>query len=164
MNYLTSATGTTGTASTNIVFSTSPTLLTPTIIDLIGSNIYPSVDSTTAIQILKADAATAVITVDTTNSMVGFGTTTPSAYVTIKGGTTTIAPLKLTSGTNLTTAEAGAVEFNGTNLFFSPIVATRHSVLTTPAANVVSPTAPNRTLTVVVDGVTYYIAAKTTND
>jgi hypothetical protein len=32
------------------------------------------------------------------------------------------------------------------------------------AANVVSPTSPNRTLTVVVAGTTYYIAAKTTND
>jgi hypothetical protein len=31
LNYLTSATGTTGTASTNIVFSTSPTLVTPAI-------------------------------------------------------------------------------------------------------------------------------------
>jgi len=31
LNYLTSATGTTGTASTNIVFSTSPTLVTPTL-------------------------------------------------------------------------------------------------------------------------------------
>lgn len=31
-------------------------------------------------------------------------------------------------------------------------------------ANVVSPTSPNRTLTVTIGGVTYYIAAKTTND
>ena len=31
-------------------------------------------------------------------------------------------------------------------------------------ANIVSPTAPNRTLTVVVDGITLYIAAKLTND
>jgi hypothetical protein len=35
-------------------------------------------------------------------------------------GTTTIAPVKLVSGTNLTTPQAGAVEFNGTNLFFTP--------------------------------------------
>lgn len=32
------------------------------------------------------------------------------------------------------------------------------------AANVVSPTAPNRTIAVVIDGTTYYLAAKTTND
>jgi hypothetical protein len=41
--------------------------------------------------------------------------------------TASTAPLKFTSGTNLTTAEAGAMEFNGTNLFFSPST-TRHTV------------------------------------
>jgi hypothetical protein len=35
--------------------------------------------------------------------------------------------LKFTSGTNLTTPEAGAMEFNGTNLLFSPST-TRHTV------------------------------------
>jgi hypothetical protein len=35
-------------------------------------------------------------------------------------GTTTIAPVKLVSGTNLTSPQAGAVEFNGTDLFFTP--------------------------------------------
>ena len=35
-------------------------------------------------------------------------------------GTTSIAPVKLVSGTNLTSPQAGAVEFNGTNLFFTP--------------------------------------------
>ena len=35
-------------------------------------------------------------------------------------GTTSIAPVKLVSGTSLTTPQAGAVEFNGTNLFFTP--------------------------------------------
>jgi hypothetical protein len=51
------------------------------------------------------------------------------ALVQIAAGTATAstAPLKFTSGTNLTTAEAGAMEFNGTNLFFSPST-TRHTV------------------------------------
>lgn len=39
------------------------------------------------------------------------------------------APLKLTSGTNLTTAEAGALEYNGTNLFFTRTGTTRETVL-----------------------------------
>jgi hypothetical protein len=30
--------------------------------------------------------------------------------------------------------------------------------------NVVSPTSPNRTVTIVIGGTTYYLAAKTTND
>ena len=44
---------------------------------------------------------------------VGIGTTAPTAYLHIKAGTATAntAPLKFTSGTLNTTAEAGAVEF-----------------------------------------------------
>lgn len=44
---------------------------------------------------------------------VGIGQTTPTAVLHLKGGTATAntAPLKFTSGTLLTTAEAGAVEF-----------------------------------------------------
>ncbi|HNW71471.1 MAG TPA: tail fiber domain-containing protein [Candidatus Paceibacterota bacterium] len=42
--------------------------------------------------------------------------------VNLAGGTATAgtAPLKFVSGTLLTTPEAGAMEFNGTNLFFTP--------------------------------------------
>jgi len=52
-------------------------------------------------------------------AMSGFGTGTPTAKIHIAAGTATAntAPLKLTSGTNLTTPEAGAVEFDGTNYF-----------------------------------------------
>ena len=52
-----------------------------------------------------------------------------SARLHISAGVNTVgfAPLKFTSGTNLTTAEAGAMEFNGTNLFFSPSTV-RHTV------------------------------------
>lgn len=46
------------------------------------------------------------------------GTQTMSgAGVVLAAGTTSLAPLTLTSGTNLTSAAAGAVEWNGTNLF-----------------------------------------------
>jgi hypothetical protein len=60
---------------------------------------------------------------------IGIALTTPTARLHIAAGTATAstAPLKFTSGTNLTTAEAGAMEFNGTNLFFSPST-TRHTV------------------------------------
>lgn len=92
--------------------------------------------------------------------------TTPTAILHLKAGTATAstAPLKLTSGTNLTTPENGAFEYNGTNLFFTRTGATRENIMTTGSVNTVSPTSPNRTITVVIDGVTYYIAAKTTND
>lgn len=51
------------------------------------AKIIPTTDSTTAIQITKADGTTAVINVDTTNNNVGVGTTTPLAKVDISGGT-----------------------------------------------------------------------------
>lgn len=52
---------------------------------------------------------------------VGIGTTSPTAVVHIKAGTATAstAPLKFTAGTVNTTPEAGAIEFNGTDLFIS---------------------------------------------
>lgn len=94
------------------------------------------------------------------------GSTTPTSYLHLAAGTATAstAPLKFTSGTNLTTPETGAMEYNGTNLFFTRTGTTRENVLTTGSVNSVSPTSPNRTITVVIDGTTYYIAAKTTND
>jgi len=90
----------------------------------------------------------------------------PTAKIHIQAGTSAAnnSPLKFSSGTNLTTPEAGAVEYNGTNLFFTPSSATRNSILMTASVNSVSPTSPNRTITVVIDGTTYYIHAKTTND
>lgn len=49
--------------------------------------------------------------------------TTPTAVLHLKAGTATAstAPLKFTSGTNLTTTEAGAIEYNGTHLFFTAV-------------------------------------------
>lgn len=47
--------------------------------------------------------------------------TTPTATLHLKAGTATVggAPLKLDAGTNLTTVENGALEFDGTNLYFT---------------------------------------------
>lgn len=55
------------------------------------------------------------------------GATPTNAYVVIGAGTTTLAPLKLTSGTSLTSVIAGTVEFDGTNFFMNPST-TRHYV------------------------------------
>jgi hypothetical protein len=53
--------------------------------------------------------------------------TTPTALLHLGAGTATAstAPLKLTSGTNLTTAEAGAFEYDGTSPYFSMAASTR---------------------------------------
>ena len=52
---------------------------------------------------------------------VAVGNLTPTASLHIKAGTTAAssAPLKFTSGTNMTTAEAGAVEFTTDDLYFT---------------------------------------------
>ena len=52
---------------------------------------------------------------------VGIGTPIPTAALHLKAGeaAANTAPLKLTSGTNLTTAEEGAFEYDGTNLYFT---------------------------------------------
>lgn len=92
------------------------------------------------------------------------GVTPTNAFVSIGAGTTALAPLKLISGTNLTTPVNGCFEYNGTNLFFTRTGAARENIICASAVNVVSPTAPNRTITINIDGTTYYLHAKTTND
>ena len=62
------------------------------------------------------------------NGQTGFGLT-PTAILTIKAGTAAAgtAPLKFTSGTLLSAAAGGAMEFDGTNLYFTPST-TRYAV------------------------------------
>ncbi len=52
---------------------------------------------------------------------VGIGTVNPTAKLQIAAGTASAgtAPIKLTAGTNLTTPENGALEYDGTNLYFT---------------------------------------------
>jgi hypothetical protein len=82
--------------------------------------------------ITNATAIGAYATVGASNSMVlggtgsyavkvGIGISSPSARLHLPAGTATAntAPLKLTAGTNLTTPENGAFEFDGTNLYFT---------------------------------------------
>lgn len=69
-----------------------------------------------------------------TNGNVGvmIGSATPTAFLHIGAGTASAstAPLKFTSGTNLTTAEAGATEYDGINLFFTPTGTIRKTIPT----------------------------------
>ena len=68
---------------------------------------------------------------------VGIGTTAPTAALGLKAGTTAAgtAPLKFTSGANLTTPEAGAMEYDGTNLYYTDSGATRRTLATTNSAD-----------------------------
>ena len=110
---------------------------------------------------------------------VGFRTALPglpTAQAQIVAGTAAAgsAPLKFSTGVNLAAVEAGAMEYDGTNLFFTP-VATRESIFmgtdagVAPATHVVALTttifgantallgAPGHWAAVVVGGVTYKI-------
>jgi len=62
---------------------------------------------------------------------VGIGTPAPTAALHLRAGTAAAntAPLKFTSGTNLTAAEDGAMEFDGSNLFIT-IGGTRRTIAT----------------------------------
>lgn len=78
------------------------------------------------------------ITIDTTGR-VGVNTATPLAELHLPAGTSTAntAPLKFTSGTNLATPEAGAVEFDGSHLYVT-VGSTRYQLdqqATTPTAD-----------------------------
>jgi len=73
-----------------------------------------------SVRIVIAGGADAV-TVDT-SSRVGIGVTAPTAALHLEAGVATanFAPLKFTTGTNLTTAEAGVVEYDGTVFYTTP--------------------------------------------
>jgi len=92
-------------------------------------------------------ASSATVTIDTAQGIqttdlpqfakLGLGTAAVStAFLKIAAGTTTVVPIQLTSGTNLTTPVAGGIEFNGTNFFMSPSTTRKQVVITntvTPA-------------------------------
>jgi hypothetical protein len=84
-----------------------------------------------------------------------------TAYLTLSAGTASAntAPLLFTSGTNLTSAVAGAMEYNGANLFFTRTGTTRQTVLT---ANVVTTevVVSDTTVTVNIAGIDYKLLAR----
>lgn len=81
------------------------------------------------IRFVVNSGATDAAIIDTSGRL-GIGAT-PSAVLTLKAGTATAstAPLKFTSGTNLTTAEAGVVEYDGTVFYADIAASTRTSIV-----------------------------------
>jgi hypothetical protein len=79
--------------------------------------LYPSADSTTAVQIRKADGATNVLNVDTTNSRVGIGTTGPVTRLDLGDNLTTNSQLKV--GTFEVQSYATNNAFFGDNVYYS---------------------------------------------
>ena len=115
------------------VFGTSPTfttsIISPLVIGGTATTSDLSLQTTSGIGATGADmhflvgnnGATEAMTV-LNSGKVGIGTTVPTAVLHLKAGTATVntAPLKFNSGTLLTTAEAGAVEFL-TDAFYGTI-------------------------------------------
>jgi hypothetical protein len=89
----------------------------------------------------------------------------PTARLHIAAGSATAgtAPIKLTAGPLNSIPEPGALEYDGSNVYFS-LPGTRLVLTLLAGVNVVSPTSPNRTIPITIGGTTYYLAAKTTND
>ena len=109
-----------------------------------------------------ATSPSAAITIngDQANN-VGIRLTSATAAVHLPAGAAaaTRAPLKFTSGTNLTTAEAGAMEYNGTNLFFTRTGTTREGVLTQSAVTTEA-LVSDTSVTVNIGGTTYKLLAR----
>ncbi len=72
------------------------------------------------LNIFSGGTATNVLTILRASGRVGLQQESPTATLHIKAGNTSpnTAPIKLTSGALNTTPEAGAIEFDGTNLYF----------------------------------------------
>lgn len=94
----------------------------------------------------------------TSSGNVGIGLTGPTARLGLPAGTATAgtAPLKFTSGTNLTSAEDGAVEYDGTN-YFATAGSTRYTLAKTLTTTAVldfplTGIGGSQTLTVTVTG------------
>lgn len=64
----------------------------------------------------------------TTSTNLVFSTAPTLTGVSLAAGTNTVAPLTLTSGTNLTTAAAGVVEYDGTSFYATSVASSRQVV------------------------------------
>jgi hypothetical protein len=79
--------------------------------------------------------------------------------------TGTLASLTL-SGSSIDIRPAGSTvgTFTSTGLAVTGTLSSTGALAIGNTVNTVSPTSPNRTVTIVIGGTTYYLAAKTTND
>jgi len=106
LNYLSSATGTTGTTSTNLVFSTSPTLVTPNLgtpSALVGTNITGTASGLTAGNVTTNANLTGVITSVGNATSIASQTGTGTKFV-VDNTPTLITPvLGVASATSLNT-------------------------------------------------------------
>jgi hypothetical protein len=93
-----------------------------------GSNAWTILDSATLSMAQQAASAVAIT-----------GGTLSGVTETLAAGTSSTPPLALTAGTNTTTAEAGAIEYDG-NVFYGSVAASERGVLVAEQIEVLSST------------------------
>ncbi len=116
--------------------------------------------ATQSANLMEWRSSAATLDVVNKDGDMGLGVTGPTATLQIKPGVAAVngAPLKFTAGTNMTTPEAGAVEFDGTNYFVTSATTrfTLAKTFTTTAFLDFASTATrtSRDMTVTVNGAT----------
>ncbi len=100
--------------------------------------------------IVSSQWLTSGTTISYNSGHVGIGILSPNAKLHIAAGTSSIAPLKLTTGPLLTSPQAGSIEYNGFNLFYTDGASTRHTIAT--EAEIFTLTAEMASLTALVSG------------
>lgn len=80
------------------------------------------------------NGANRTMTVDTANDRVGILTNSPTAKLHLPASTTaaSTAPIKIATGTLMTSAEAGAIEYDGTSLYYTNSTPTRNKIMINP--------------------------------
>lgn len=95
-----------------------------------NSNFATGINTGTSTGAVTIGGGSGTVEINSSNWDVSTTGAASNIIVNLRAGTATAgtAPLKFISGTNLTTPEAGAVEYNGTNLFFTNSTAERFKV------------------------------------
>lgn len=114
-------------------------------VSLMAAETWTDTANGTFITLSTTQVGTATLTEAWRISDVGYLSNTGSdgtAYLHLKAGTASVAPLKFTGGTNRTTPLAGMVEWDGVNLFITRTTGPTRKQLTMIDTNAVSSSTP----------------------
>ena len=109
-----------------------------------GTSAYATVLGTASANDLQLITSGAVRATLDSDGKLGIGTDSPTAVLHLKAGTATNPPLKFTSGTLLTTPEAGTIEYDGCRTYVTN-VATQRAIDRTSDVAVATVTVENTT-------------------